>query len=920
MTDIFKKLRPHVLMLVALLTIGLSGWHAVLRNGLADLRLTWDNRPATGDVIVVAIDAPSIEAIGIWPWPRALHSTLLQQLQRAEVQDIAFDVDFSAASDADSDSNFARALEAAGGGVILPAFKQPGAENSDRAVYVNRPVPQFASHSWQAIVNVTVEADGRVRSYPYGEMLEREFLPSMAAMLAGRSGKSDGSFMIDFGIRPASVPKLSYVDVLNGDPVTLAKLKNKKVIVGATALELGDRFVLPNARIVAGPVLQAIAAESILQHRELRPTSDLPILAGLLLLAAIMTTSWRRLAAGQRFMLLAAISVAIEATAMLLHVKFALVLDSSLLHTAIVAYLAAIALDEIDFRRLLGRVAENRFRRIAMSLGDGLICTDSNARITVWNPGAAAIFGYEEAEAIGKPFDLLCVASDASGRTFSLDEMASSPSGAVSEFEGRRKNGEAFPVEASFSAWQGADGRQYGAILRDISVRKREAAQMRYLAEYDTLTRLANRNTLHQRLTEMIATAELGSSEVGLLVIGLDRFQQVNEMLGHSYGDRVLRAVAERLTAEIDAMGLVARLGGDEFAIAIPAAAVAGTIAALAEHLVRVFDRTLDAGNRQHRVKISIGSAIYPAGGVTADELLSNGHLALSRAKAMRRGGHVIFEESIRSELEARLTLEAELVLAIEREEFELFYQPQVNLLDGRLIGAEALIRWRHPTRGLVPPGAFIPLVNTSTISDAVADWVLTTASRQARRWELAGHRVQVGINLSPSQLQSGDLAERVATLLETTGLSPELIELEVTEDILLHDESRVLDIFRRLQELGVRVVFDDFGTGYASLSYLKKFPLDGLKIDRSFVMDLLTDNNDAAIVGSTIGLSHQLGLSVIVEGIENAATAELLLRMGCEHGQGYFFGKPMPAAEFEVKFLTAPSESETERRQRGAA
>jgi diguanylate cyclase (GGDEF)-like protein/PAS domain S-box-containing protein len=906
MRGILKKFRPHILVLGALLTVCLCGWHETLRNGLTDLRFAWDKRPATGEVVLVAIDAASIEAVGSWPWPRTQYSDLLQRLHDAGVNDIALDVDFSVASVPEADNRFAEALEAAGGGVILPVFKQLGAANDPKDPHVNKPLPLFARHAWSALVNVDPEPDGRVRKYPFGETQDDgTVLLSMGALLAGKFGPPDTSLLIDFGISSTTLPKVPYAAVLKGDPATLAKLKNKRVIVGGTAIELGDRFVVPNGRILEGAILQALAAESILQGRELRMTSDIPTLAALVLLAAIMMISWRRLAAGQRVMLLAAISLAIEAFAMLLHVKYALILDSSLLQAAVIAYLGAIALDEIDFRRLLGRVAENRFRRIAMSLGDGLICTDSNARITVWNPGAAAIFGYEEAEAIGKPFDLLCVASDGTGRTFSLDEMASSPSGAVSEFEGRRKNGEAFPVEASFSAWQGADGRQYGVILRDISVRKREAAQMRYLAEYDTLTRLANRNTLHQRLTEMIAAAELGSSEVGLLVIGLDRFQQVNEMLGHSYGDRVLRAVAERLTAEIDAMGLVARLGGDEFAIAIPSAVVGGTIAALAERLVRVFDRTLDAGNRQHRVKISIGSAIYPAGGVTADELLSNGHLALSRAKAMRRGGHVIFEESIRSELEARLTLEAELVLAIEREEFELFYQPQVNLLDGRLIGAEALIRWRHPTRGLVPPGAFIPLVNTSTISDAVADWVLTTASRQARRWELAGHRVQVGINLSPSQLQSGDLAERVATLLETTGLSPELIELEVTEDILLHDESRVLDIFRRLQELGVRVVFDDFGTGYASLSYLKKFPLDGLKIDRSFVMDLLTDNHDAAIVGSTIGLSHQLGLSVIAEGIENAATAELLLRMGCEHGQGYFFGKPMPVDAFEAQFLS---------------
>ena len=256
-------------------------------------------------------------------------------------------------------------------------------------------------------------------------------------------------------------------------------------------------------------------------------------------------------------------------------------------------------------------------------------------------------------------------------------------------------------------------------------------------------------------------------------------------------------------------------------------------------------------------------------------------------------------------ELESRLTLEAELAHAVERNEFELFYQPQVRLADGGLIGAEALIRWRHPVRGLVSPAEFMPVVNTSSISERIAGWVLETACRQARIWEQAGHSVRVGINLSPSQLQSGDLAASVAEMLKVTGLTPSLLELELTEDILLLDELRVLDTFLRIQELGVRVVFDDFGTGYASLTYLKKFPLDGLKIDRSFVLELRADSDDAAIVSSTVGLSKKLGLSVIAEGIENRATADLLVSMGCEEGQGYFFGRPMPAQAFEDQFLT---------------
>jgi predicted signal transduction protein with EAL and GGDEF domain len=358
------------------------------------------------------------------------------------------------------------------------------------------------------------------------------------------------------------------------------------------------------------------------------------------------------------------------------------------------------------------------------------------------------------------------------------------------------------------------------------------------------------------------------------------------------------------LKGEAGRTGIVARLSGDEFAIAVPCDGHAETVVELSERIGRGFDDPLLVGTRQHRVRVSIGVAVYPEGGRTADDLLSNGHLALCRAKAIRGGAHVVFENSIRHELEARLALEAALALAVERGEFELFYQPQVHLVDGALIGVEALIRWHHPERGLVAPGEFMPVVNTSPISERIAAWVLETACRQARTWELAGHGVRIGVNLSPSQLQAGDLAGSVARLLGATGLAASLLELEVTEDVLLQDEDEVLDTFRRIQKLGVRIVFDDFGTGYASLSYLKKFPLDGLKIDRSFVRDLLTDSDDAAIVGSTVGLSRQLGLSVIAEGIEDRATADFLLSLGCEDGQGYFFGRPMPVADLEARFM----------------
>jgi diguanylate cyclase (GGDEF)-like protein/PAS domain S-box-containing protein len=523
--------------------------------------------------VVVAIDAPSIEKIGVWPWPRQLHAELIRQLQKADVQDIALDVDFSTPSDTTSDRIFAEALKSAGGSVVLPSFQQPGTDRT--TLDINRPLPQFVDQSWPAVVNVEVGPDGLVRRYPFGEKLDDRFVPSMAAVLSGQYAEKRAPFLIDFSIRTSGIAKVSFVDVVRGDEATLKKLNGKRVIVGGTALELGDRFSVPNGAILSGPVLQTLAAESLLQNRALQWTSDVVTLAGLAMLALVMLFSWRRLSAGKRVALLATIAVAIEAAAFLLQATFPLIPDTALFQIAIVVYIAAIALDEIDIRDLLGRVAESRFHRVAMSLGDGLVCTDSSYLITVWNPGATAIFGYLPEEMIGRPFDEICARDEtAATASFSIRNAAQLAAGSVVEFDGRRSNGEVFPVEASFSRWQGTDGVQFGAILRDISVRKREAERIRYLAEHDTLTGLINRNTLHAKLEAKIARAEADGRQVALLVIGIDGFQQINDMLGHAIGDLVLRAISDRLMTSMPPTGMVARLSGDEFAIAVPANAI----------------------------------------------------------------------------------------------------------------------------------------------------------------------------------------------------------------------------------------------------------------------------------------------------------------------------------------------------------
>ena len=642
-------------------------------------------------------------------------------------------------------------------------------------------------------------------------------------------------------------------------------------------------------------------------------TSGGVVAAGLAAIVAAMLALWRHSSARLRLLALAGMAVSIEAGALALQVLAPVILDTSLFDIALAAYLAALALDEIGLRGMLRAISERRFQRIAMSLGDGLACLDEAGRVTLWNPGAVAIFGRRPEEMAGRSLDAVCSLKDAAGRTapFRIAAIAmaklQTPGGHMMELEGRRGNGETFALEACLSAWQGSKGLQFGAVLRDISVRKREEARIKHLAEHDTLTDLLNRNALHDRLSGMLATAAAEGRGVALLLAGIDNFKQVNTMLGHSFGDMALRAIAGKLRMLAPPAALLARLGGDEFGIAIEGTDLAGRVEALCGEIAQAFrDVPVAAGGRAQRIRVSIGAATFPCDCATADELLGNAHMALSRAKTDGRGGFTLYEPALRERLEKRLALEAELVLAAERREFELFYQPQVDLRDGRIVGAEALIRWRHPKRGLVAPGEFMPVVHGSVLSGHVAAWVLETGCRQGRAWELAGHDLKIGINLSPSQIQSGDFAGDVAGVLARTGLSARRLKLEVTEDIMLADDEKARCTFEEIRALGVRMAFDDFGTGYGSLSYLKTFLLDELKIDKSFVLQLEAGSHDAAIVGSTIHLGHSLGLSVLAEGIETRATADLLVKMGCKEGQGYFFGKPMPAREFELTFLAA--------------
>ena len=374
--------------------------------------------------------------------------------------------------------------------------------------------------------------------------------------------------------------------------------------------------------------------------------------------------------------------------------------------------------------------------------------------------------------------------------------------------------------------------------------------------------------------------------------------------MGHESGDGFLRTFASQLQECAGADIPVARLGGDEFVVVVEAVDAEAKLAAVARSIADIFaSRYTHVQGNAFLVSASSGGAVCPRDGNTADELLAKADLALYRAKNKGRGAYVPYQISFKQELEQRRVLEAELDRAVRESEFELWYQPQVRLSNSSIIGVEALIRWRHPTRGVVAPGEFMDVLNGGNLSAGVGAWVLRTACHQGRLWQAAGHNVRVGVNLSPAQLHS-KLPQDIARVLAETGFAPHLLELEVTENILLNeDDPTTIDLLHRIRALGVSIAFDDFGTGYASLSYLTRFPLDRLKIDRSFIKDFGENTRNTAIVSAIVDLGKRLGHSVVAEGIENQRCVKLLQDAGCAEGQGYYFGKPMAREHVDELF-----------------
>ena len=436
----------------------------------------------------------------------------------------------------------------------------------------------------------------------------------------------------------------------------------------------------------------------------------------------------------------------------------------------------------------------------------------------------------------------------------------------------------------------------------DISQRKRMELHLRHLAHHDQLTNLPNRVLLGERMRALVARARRGNQLFALHLIDLDGFKRINDVLGHSAGDRFLRDIADRLRSAMRESDMIARLGGDEFAILQANIGESGDAAQFAQRIVEVVNAATPVEDQTLVTAASVGTVIHPADGADAEELLKNADLAMYKAK--KDGGNLFcfYAADMQSRARLEATLDAELRTALAEQQFLLYYQPQVDVATGAIVGAEALLRWQRPGQGIVAPGAFLARTEENGMIVPINEWVLKEACREACSWQVAGLQpLRVSVNLSPIQFQKRTVPLIIARILGETRLDPRLLDIELTESIVMHDIDAVAMDLRQLLNLGVHVSIDDFGTGYSSLSYVKRFPIDRIKIDQCFIRNLDTDPNDLAIVRAIVTLARSLGLRVVAEGVETQAQLDRVRAEGCHEVQGYFFGRPMCAGDFRT-------------------
>jgi len=887
---------------------GAGGLFAPLDDLLLDWRFGWSARPSTGDVVVVEIDPKSLEAIGVWPWPRSVHARLIDALLDYDANEIAFDVDFSSRSTPEEDAALATALERAGGFVILATFKQPVlSEGGGLRESVNRPIEMLSRQAWPASVNVVTDPDGRVRTYPYAVELGGELVPSLPAVLAASRVKTERRFEIDFGIDVSGVDRMSVIDVIRGR-IDRSRLEGKQVIVGAGAVELRDTFAVPRYGVLSGPDVQALATETLIQGRALVDLGAWPAALMSLLLSVYFVIDRRTLSAPALLGTAVVTGAAVMGGAIGLQSWLGLVLNTGGFHLAQLAVIFGLMGSELDLRDLTMRRTRRQYaatravlERVIADHFDAVVVVNQQREIVASSQPADELLG-GGGGLVGKAIadSLPAVLLDPVEKALTAPDTVPAPAPAPVQtvLRGGAADGTDVVVDyvvtvseiAADEDGKGEARSSWVACLtcRDVTARNAHERQIEYLANHDSLTGALSRTRMVAKIHDFFELWGGEQRAITVILMDLDRFKNINETLGHTVGDELLKQVARRL--EDSGAYCVARLGADRFAVALPGVLDAAGQERLAFSIIREIARPFEIGDHRALVGVSLGIADSARSGTDPDALLAHADMALAEAKDAPGNSFFVFEPKLDERVQKTQALEVALREALERGEMNIVYQPQVDLATGDVVGAEALLRWRHPKIGEVPPDLFIPVAEDGGMIMDLGRWALRTACQDAARWPAP---VRLAVNVSALQFEYGDIVTDIDAALDASALAPERLDIEVTESVFIHKTEAFIETLNAIGARGVQVALDDFGMGYSSLGYLSRLPVDKIKIDQSFVQGLPDDTESMAIVRSVLTLAETLNKKVIAEGIETADQAWLLRLAGCGVGQGYHFGRP---------------------------